>query len=231
MTFSIVARAAAPAGTARPKMLFGIAICSSMPAVAARCAHARAGAGAVASQNIADPALGPRILDALQLGGGAADALGSGLRSTPYSEYRQVLVIGGSGPPAAHSGAHAQGIHASTLGTDAAAAGNRLANVAVPAAMLQAFEQSSGALAARLLAALRAGLAAGGAAEAVHSAGLLVVRDVSWPIIDLRVDWDEVDPVAALEALHARYAPQVEDDVQRAIDPIRAPRYSAPGTR
>ncbi len=227
MTFSIVARATAPGELARAPALYGIALASSAPAVAARCAHARAAAGAVASQNIADPALGSRILDALQQGGGAADALGIGLRSTPYSEYRQMLVIGRDGPPAAHSGAHALGIHATTLGTDAAAAGNRLANVGVPAAMLRAFEQSGGALAERLLQALRAGLAAGGEAATVHSAGLVVVRDVTWPIIDLRVDWDDADPVGTLEALYVRYAPHIEADVQRAVNPVRAPRYGA----
>ncbi|PKP74850.1 MAG: DUF1028 domain-containing protein, partial [Alphaproteobacteria bacterium HGW-Alphaproteobacteria-6] len=56
MTFSLVARCAETG-------MFGVAISSSSPAVAARCAHARAGVGAVASQNVTDPRLGPRILD------------------------------------------------------------------------------------------------------------------------------------------------------------------------
>ena len=53
MTFSLVARCARTG-------MFGMVISSSSPAVAARCAHARAGVGVVASQNITDPALGPR---------------------------------------------------------------------------------------------------------------------------------------------------------------------------
>ncbi|MFD0934706.1 DUF1028 domain-containing protein, partial [Methylobacterium trifolii] len=53
MTFSIVARCASTG-------MFGVAVSSSSPAVAARCAHARAGIGAVASQNVTDPALGRR---------------------------------------------------------------------------------------------------------------------------------------------------------------------------
>ncbi|MEY5037786.1 MAG: hypothetical protein RL472_892, partial [Pseudomonadota bacterium] len=52
MTFSLVARCAETG-------MFGVAISSSSPAVAARCAYARAGVGAVASQNITDPRLGP----------------------------------------------------------------------------------------------------------------------------------------------------------------------------
>jgi uncharacterized Ntn-hydrolase superfamily protein len=63
----------------------------------------------------------------------------------------------------------------------------------------------------------------------VHSAGLLIVRDVSWPIVDLRVDWTDDDPVAALSAIWRLYAPQIDDYVQRAIDPSRAPSYGVPG--
>jgi uncharacterized Ntn-hydrolase superfamily protein len=61
MTFSLVARCARTG-------MFGVAIASSSPAVAARCAHARAGVGAVASQNVTDPALGPLALDLMQGG-------------------------------------------------------------------------------------------------------------------------------------------------------------------
>ena len=58
MTFSIVARCA-------DSNQFGMAVSSSSPAVAARCAFARAGVGAVAIQNVADPRLGPITLDAI----------------------------------------------------------------------------------------------------------------------------------------------------------------------
>src|ERR1700727_956701 len=82
VTFSIAARA--------PRAeLFGVAIASSSPAVAARCAHARAGVGAVATQNITDPALGPLILDALGLGASAGAALDAALTATPFGAYRQ----------------------------------------------------------------------------------------------------------------------------------------------
>ena len=74
--------------------LFGIAIASSSPAVAARCAHARAGAGAVATQNITDPALGPRVLDLLARGASVRAALEAALDSTPFGAYRQLLVVG-----------------------------------------------------------------------------------------------------------------------------------------
>jgi uncharacterized Ntn-hydrolase superfamily protein len=224
MTFTIVARGAGRAG-----MQFGLAIASSSPAVAARCAHARSACGAVATQNITDPALGPRTLAALGAGATGPDALAAVLNSTPYGEYRQLLAIGREGPPAVHTGGRALGTHALALGKDAAAAGNLLASNGVPHAMLEAYTLATGSLAERLLLALRAGLAAGGEAGPVHSAGLLVVEHVSWPIIDLRVDWDETDPVGALENLYRIYAPQVDDYVGRALNPTRAPSYGVPG--
>jgi uncharacterized Ntn-hydrolase superfamily protein len=134
--------------------MFGIAIASSSPAVAARCAHARAAVGAVASQNITDPALGPMMLERMASGMGAAQALES-LHGTPFAAYRQVIAIGSQGPAAVHSGDKALGIVASALGEDCAAAGNLLANPQVPAAMVAAFEASSGHFGERLLQALR----------------------------------------------------------------------------
>lgn len=242
MTFSLIARSSGA-------QMFGMTICSSSPAVAARCAHARAFAGAVASQNITDPSLGPRILDSLARGVSADMALASALAATPHAAYRQVLVIGKNGAPTAHSGEHALGIVNLALGADAAAAGNLLANRDVPRAMLEAFGDSGDGVtpsadattpgptpsavtvapfAARLLRALRAGAEQGGEAGPVRSAGLLVVRDVSWPIIDLRVDWSD-DPVSDLIALWDIYGPQVEDYVRRALDPGAAPSFGVPG--
>lgn len=239
MTLSIAARF--PGGN-----MFGVAIASSSPAVAARCAHARRSAGAVATQNITDPSLGPQILDGLEHGAGAREALEAALHSTPFGAYRQLIVVGRDGVPVVHSGAKALGIVGSALGVDAAAAGNLLARAEVPAAMIAAFEADGGwfgaaraasgieagvHFAARILHALRAGVDAGGEAGPIHSAGLLVVRDVSWPIVDLRVDWADDNPVGELTALWERYEPQVEDYVRRALDPAAAPGFDVPGER
>lgn len=222
MTFSIVAREA-------DASLFGMAIASSSPAVAARCAHARAGVGAVATQNVTNPALGPAVLDLLQRGRPAEAAVEVALASEPYAAYRQLLAIGPSGPAVIRSGSHVLGVHGETIGEHAAAAGNLLASSAVPVAMVESFEQARGHFGDRLLAALHAALSAGGEAGPIHSAGLLIVRDVSWPIVDLRVDWIEDDPVAALVAAWDVYAPQIEDYVQRARQPAAAPTFNVPG--
>ena len=215
--------------------MFGVAIASSSPAVAARCAHARRGAGAVATQNITDPSLGPQILDGLEGGASARAALEVALHSTPFGAYRQLIVVGREGPPVVHSGAKALGVVGSAVGANAAAAGNLLARADVPAVMVAAFEAQFATerahFAAMLLHALRAGVQAGGEAGPIHSAGLLVVRDVSWPLVDLRVDWADDDPVARLAALWERYEPQVEDYVRRALDPAAAPSFGVPGDR
>jgi uncharacterized Ntn-hydrolase superfamily protein len=222
VTFSIVARSA-------DACLFGMAIASSSPAVAARCAHARAGVGVVATQNMTDPSLGPRILGSMANGVSAAKALEDVRFTSPHAAYRQLLVLGRAGPPAVHTGAHALGVVGTALGVHAAAAGNLLARPEVPAAMLAAFDQSSGDFGERLLNALRSGAARGGEAGPIHSAGLLIVRDVAWPIVDLRVDWSVADPLAELAAVWDVYAPQIEDYVRRALDPTAAPSFPVPG--
>ena len=91
----------------------------------------------------------------------------------------------------------------------------------------------SGHLGDRLIATMRAGLAAGGEAGPVRSAGLLVVREVPWPVADLRVDWTTGGrcPIEELAALWEVYAPQLDDYVTRARDPGSAPRYGVAGDR
>ena len=222
MTFSIVARCA------RTGML-GIAVSSSSPAVAARCAYARAQVGAVASQNITDPTLGPRLLDLMALGATAPEAVRIVAGSAVHMAFRQLLAIDAVGRTGVFSGSKTLGTYAAAEGESAAAAGNMLRSKVVPERMIAAFVGSTGALGGRLLAAMRAGLDAGGEEGPVHSAGLLIVRDVSWPVVSLRVDWSDADPIADLERLWSLYEPQIEAYVIRAIDPSAAPNFGVPG--
>lgn len=223
MTFSIVARCATTG-------MFGVAISSSSPAVAARCAHARGGVGAVASQNITDPALGPAGLDLMASDRTAQAALERLRSSAPFIEYRQLALIDREGRTAGFSGRETLGVHAIAEGRNAIAAGNLLADTGVPAAMIAAFADTRASFGSRLVAALAGGLAAGGEAGPVHSAGLYLVRaGVPWPVADLRVDWAETGPIAELAALWQRYEPMLEDYVTRAQDPSSAPSYGVPG--
>jgi uncharacterized Ntn-hydrolase superfamily protein len=222
MTFSLTARCPETG-------MFGMVISSSSPAVAARCVHLRAKAGAVASQNITDPALGQIGLDLLARGLGAHEVCAALVASTSFMAYRQLTLVDASGRVASYSGSNTLGIHAVHSGEGVIAAGNLLSNDQVPAAMVRSYQDNAGKpFATRLVAALRAGLDHGGEAGPVHSAGLCVVREVSWPIVDLRVDWSD-RPIAALEEVWAVYEPQVEDYVRRARNPAAAPGYGVPG--
>ncbi|MFK3907566.1 DUF1028 domain-containing protein [Pseudomonas monteilii] len=223
MTFSIIGRCA---DTGQ----FGIAISSSSIAVGARCPWLRAGVGAVATQNVTLPALGPQILDLLEQGNLAPTAaLDQALQATGWRQYRQVTVIDHNGQVALFSGDQALGTHHAVAGEQCAAAGNLLAHPGVIDAMTEAFESAVGPLADRLLAALHAAMAAGGEAGPVHSAALQVVGDLVWPIVDLRVDWADEDPIGQLDTLWQAYRPQMQDYLTRALDPTAAPRYGVPG--
>ena len=209
--------------------MFGVAISSSSPAVAARCSYARAGVGAVASQNVTDPTLGPLALDLMQGGMGASEAI-AGVRDLgKFIEYRQVLAVDKSGGTAIHSGPNSLGIWTQAQGENVASGGNLLANDGVPQAIVDGFTESSGHLGDRLIAAMRAGLAAGGEAGPVHSAGMMLVDKVSWPVADLRCDWTEDCPIEAVAAAWEVYKPQLEAYIQRALDPTQAPSYGVPG--
>lgn len=221
MTFSVVARCAQTGQ-------LGIAISSSSIAVGARCPWLRPGVGAVASQNITLPSLGPRVLDLLEQGAAPSDALAA-LAAQDHSEYRQVTVIDSQGRTAHFSGAKTLGIHAAESGEHCVAAGNMLANPGVIEAMVRAFEKAPGPLADRLLAAMHTGQAQGGEAGPVHSAALIVVDELLWPIVNLRVDWADEDPIGALDQLWQAYRPQLQDYIDRALNPQIAPGYAVPG--
>ncbi len=223
MTFSLVGRCE------RTGML-GAVVSSSSPAVAARCAWARASVGAAGTQNVTDPTLGNALLDRLAAGDTAADAMTAVIAAAAHVEYRQLTLVDAAGGSAAFSGAHTLGLYSTQTAADCAAAGNLLDDVGVPAAMADAFAHEPEAqLGDRLLAALCAGRDAGGEEGPVRSAGLLVVDAVPWPVTDLRVDWTGGDPIEELQRLWRLWRPQAEDYVTRALDPRSAPRYGVPG--
>jgi uncharacterized Ntn-hydrolase superfamily protein len=223
MTFSVAGRC--------PKTgMFGVAITTSSIAVASRCPWARAGVGAVATQNITDPSLGRKGLDLLQGGLAAPEALAQLMREAPFADYRQLTMIDAAGRTAVWSGSKTLGTYATAEGRDCVAAGNLLRTTDIPGAIAKGFEQSAGGhLADRLLDALEAGLNAGGEMGPVHSAGLLVVDKTEWPLVDLRIDWDDENPLPPLRELWQAFQPQAQDYITRALDPRSAPAYGVPG--
>ena len=204
---------------------------SSSPAVAARCSYAQAHTGAVASQNVTDPRLGPQALRLLAEGATAAEAIAILARTAPHTAYRQILIVDAKGTSAIHSGPHALGIWAEARAENVAAGGNMLADEGVPQAMVDAFLLSDGPLGDRLITAMRAGLLLGGEAGPVHSAGLKLVHQQDWPLADLRCDWTEACPIEAVAALWDRYKPQMDAYITRALDPRAAPSYGVAGDR
>ncbi|MSQ54635.1 MAG: DUF1028 domain-containing protein [Betaproteobacteria bacterium] len=225
MTFSILARC--------PRTgQFGVAVTSSSIAVPARCGRwARAGVGVVGTQNITDPTLGTLGLDLMARGYGAQGALEELMEARPHIEFRQLALLDADGATAYYTGAKTLGVHAMAQGEGSIACGNLLANDRVPLAMIDAHAARSGEpLAKRLLAALVTGWKAGGEAGPVRSAGLYVVDRFPWPILDLRVDWHD-SPIEELERVFAVYWPQMNDYIQRAVDPTRAPGYGVAGEK
>jgi uncharacterized Ntn-hydrolase superfamily protein len=151
------------------------------------------------------------------------------IRTEPLIAWRQLTAIDQNGVTAIWSGERTLGVYATAEGRDCVAAGNLLAASNVPVAMVGSFaDLPDEELGDRLMAALREGLRAGGEAGPVHSAGLIVVSDVPWPVTDLRVDWSE-DPVAELNALWRLWRPQADAYRLRALDPTAAPSYGVPG--
>ena len=225
MTFSISARCARTG-------MFGVAVSSSSPAVAARCAHARAGVGAVATQNITDPTIGPRGLDAMASGLSAPEALAKIKQTSSHIDYRQIAFVDRNGLSATHSGTNALGIYNAIAFENGAVAGNLLASENVLQQMADYFiSHSEMDLGDRLIGAMQAAIKAGGEAGPVHSAGMVLVRDVAWPVADLRVDWHETNPIGELASLWERWKPQMDAYITRALNPTEAPSFGVPGDK
>ncbi len=223
MTFSI-------AGHCTRTGMFGVAITTSSICVGARCPHARAGVGAAATQNVTDPTLGTKVLDAIATGASAAQAVATVSASAPFADYRQLLAVDANGVTGHFTGANILGTNNVSPGEHCIAAGNLLSSKAVPVAMSDAFAAHADQhLAERLLRALEAGVAAGGEEGDVHSAALLVVHEQPFPLVDLRCDWDDVDPIARLRGLWEAYSHEMQAYLDRALNPSVAPSYGVPG--
>jgi uncharacterized Ntn-hydrolase superfamily protein len=201
-TYSIVAR---DPGSGE----LGVAVQSHWFSVGSIVTWARAGVGAVATQSIAEPAYGPRLLDRLA-GEPPGEALAAELAADPSARFRQVAAVDARGRTAVHTGDGCVP-HAGHLeGAGFAAQANMMATPEVWPAMAEAFEGADGALARRLLAALDAGEAAGGDVRGRQSAALLVVPTAGEPwqrTVEVRVEDDPLplDELRRLLDLHDAY--------------------------
>jgi uncharacterized Ntn-hydrolase superfamily protein len=197
MTFSIVAWLPATGE-------LGVGVATCKPAIGGRVPFVRAGAGAVASQAVSNPWLGVSVLALLGRGLPAQAALEAALATDPAPETRQIHVVDAAGHPAAWTGDATPDWHGHLAGEHFSVAGNTLVGPAVLADMVAAYRAADGDLAARLLAALEAGDAAGGDRRGRQSAALVVVRGDPFPYADVRVD-DAPKPLPELRRILALY--------------------------
>src|ERR1700756_2993252 len=98
MTYSIVAR---DPDTGE----LGVAVQSHWFSVGPIVPWVRPGVGAVATQSVAEPAFGPRLLDAMAGGARPQAALDAALAADESARFRQVAVVSASGEIAVHTGA------------------------------------------------------------------------------------------------------------------------------
>ncbi len=202
MTFSIVARS----GDGRA---LGVAVASKFLGAGAAVPAALADVGAVATQSYANLAYRPQALALLGTGVAATETVAALIAAdTGPIDHRQVGVVGTTGDGATFTGAACHDWAGGVAGDGYAIQGNMLAGPAVVADMETAWiaAKDQSRLAYRLLAALRAGDAAGGDRRGRQSAAVLVVAKgmgyggTSDVMVDLRVD-DHPDPVAELGRL------------------------------
>ena len=223
MTFSV-------SGYCKKTGMVGVAITTSSICVASRCPWVRAGVGAAATQNITDPSLGNLMLDYLEEGLSVQQTINKVVKEHKFINYRQLALVDSKGNCVSYTGSKTLGINAVSEGDCCVAAGNLLSSTEVVQAMTDNFSRNNNLhLGERLLLALQAGVDAGGEEGSVHSAGLKVAYQHSWPLVDLRIDWVEDNPIKELMTLWHTYEPQMMDYNSRAIDPSLAPSYGVPG--
>jgi uncharacterized Ntn-hydrolase superfamily protein len=199
--------------------MFGAAITTSSLAVGSRCIFAEACVGVVLSQHRTNPVLGPLGLRLLREGKSASEVVEQLIQSDAGSAWRQIAVLDRDGRTAAFHGSKHEPIFAEAKGEGIISVGNILADDQVCRMAVDAIEQRPDEqLGDRLIAALKAGLAAGGEVFPLRSAALLIVDKEAFPLVDLRVD-DDPSPIQALERIWLAFKPQMHDVVRRAVTP------------
>lgn len=198
-TYSIVAfdPAAGQLGVAVQSHYFGVGV--TVPWL-------EAGVGAVATQSFVEPAYGPLGLALMKAGKTAPQALAGLLAADPRQDQRQVAMVDMHGNVAVHTGARCIAAAGHRTGEGYSVQANLMLRATVWDAMADAYEQTRGDLAARMMAALDAAEAEGGDIRGRQSAALVVINAAPtgqpWKdrVFDLRVD-DQPDPLGELRRL------------------------------
>lgn len=212
MTFSLSA-------LDRATGMFGIAVASSSIAVGNRCPWARAGVGAIATQHRTDIRCGPLGLDLLARGFSARETVDILVAGSEHPDLRQFAAVDRNGRTAFFNGPKIESIATTHEGDACVSVGNFMANHHVTEAMVHGYETSQAELfAERLLDALDAGVAAGGETQPAMAAALLIVDRQAWPLVDLRVDFEQ-QPATRLRKLWQAYEPIVDRFITQVLNP------------
>jgi uncharacterized Ntn-hydrolase superfamily protein len=194
MTWSIIAR---DKNTGQ----FGIAAATRFFAVGALAPHLKSRVGAIATQALVNIFYGTEGLRLLERGAGAREVVAAVVAADAGRDHRQVHVIDAKGGIAVHTGKSCVDWCGHLSGDGFSVAGNMLADADVIKDTAAAYANNAALpFPRRLIAAMRAGEAAGGDKRGKQSAALIICGEEEWPDLNLRVD-DHADPLAELERL------------------------------
>lgn len=181
----------------------GVAVESKFLSVGAVVPWVEAGVGAIATQSWANTTYGPRGLELLRRGVAPDEVIRTITKDDEHVAERQVGIVDAHGRSATYTGAQCKDWAGGAIGPNYAAQGNILTGQAVVDSMVEAFTQTQSYLADRLVAALRAGQAAGGDRRGQQSAALYIAKPKGGyggfndRYADLRVD-DHPAPIEEL---------------------------------
>lgn len=184
----------------------GAAVQSHWFSVGSTVPWAEAGVGAVATQSFVNPSFGPQGVELLKQGLSPEQVVDRLVASDAGREMRQLAVIDRHGRAFAFTGRRCVPEAGHRIGEGYSVQANLMENAEVWPAMAQAFEQTAGLLAERMIEALAAAQACGGDLRGKQSAALLIVRGESsgeiWKdrVVDLRIE-DHEEPVQELKRL------------------------------
>ena len=184
----------------------GVAVQSHWFSVGSVVPWVQSGVGVVATQSLTDVTYGPLGLELMRAGKTAEQTLTGLLATDPNPEWRQVGMIDARGNAAVHTGRQCIREAGHVKGENFIVMANLMEKNTVWKAMAEAFRNSPGDLAERMLAALEAAQAEGGDIRGRQSAAMIIVRGTSTGadykdrIVDLRVD-DNPNPVRELRRL------------------------------
>ena len=184
----------------------GVAVQSHWFSVGTIVSWGEAGVGVIATQSFVNVSFGSRGLDLLKQGKSPQEVVDELIKSDEGREFRQLAVLDTKGNAASFTGKNCIQPAGNIVGDGFSVQANLMSNDKVWPAMAEAFKNSTGPLAERMLIALEAAENAGGDIRGRQSAALLVVRGKStgkvWEdkLVDLRID-DSPEPLVELSRL------------------------------